>query len=102
MLHDVVARRGVQAVQLTHDNRVEITDLVGGRLHQHGKIDRNAVTLLSYSYEIELPNGHLMRQGQWLIITPEGAVAVLDDVTFRLWFEVATHLQELESRARPV
>lgn len=97
MLRDVVGRRGIQAVQLTYENRVELTELVGGRLHQHGQINRNSASLLNFSFEIELPNGHLMRQGQWLILTPEGAVAVLDDATFRLWFEVVSHLDALSA-----
>lgn len=98
MLRDIVARRGIQAVQLTYENRYEIVELVHGRLHQHGQIDRWDGSLMSFTFEIELPNGHLVRQGQWIMITPEGAVSILDDDTFRAWFAVADHLQIMESR----
>jgi hypothetical protein len=101
MIRDVIARHGIQAVQLTYENRVEITDLVRGRLHQHGQIDRASSRLMGFSFEIELPTGHLMRERQWLMITPEGAVSILDDDTFRSWFDVVDHLTTLESRALP-
>jgi sugar lactone lactonase YvrE len=92
-LKSVVARRGIRAVQLTYENRVQVCDLVGGRLHQHGRIDKASASLMSFTFEIELPNGHMMRERQWLLVTEEGIVSVLDDDTFRLWFEIASDLE---------
>jgi hypothetical protein len=93
----VIARRGIQAIQLTYANRVEVTDLVKGRLHQHGRIDRAAAELMSFSFEIELPNGTMMRERQWLVISAEGFVAVMDDDTFTAWFETVSLTDALDA-----
>lgn len=96
--YSVVARRGIQAVQLCHANRVDVTDLVGGRLHQHGSIDKSSGSLMGYSFTVELRNGTTMREGQWLVMSAEGAVAVMDDDTFRSWFDTVALEDALEGR----
>jgi len=94
---EVVARRGLQAVQLTYENRMEVADLVVGCLRQHGQIDKASMRVQSFSFDVVLPNGQPMREGDWLLVSPEGAVAVLDDATFRLWFAMAERSEPLSA-----
>lgn len=93
MIHNVVARRGIQALQLTHENRYAITDLVKGRLHQHARIDRTNPAATAYTYEVTFSrNGHdwKLKDLEWMLISPEGFVAIMDDDSFQNWFETAS------------
>lgn len=90
MIHGVVARRGIQAIQLTHENRYKITDLVHGKLRQRMRL---APEGMRYSYELTFErDGHpfKMNDSDWMLISPMGFVAIMDDESFQAWFETVS------------
>lgn len=90
MIHNVVARRGIQAIQLTHDNRYELTELVHGRLRQKMHLEPGVA---AYAFELTFARGGRewsVKEHEWILISPEGFVAIMDDESFRAWFETAS------------
>lgn len=91
MIHGVVARRGIQAIQLTHANRYNIADLVHGQLRQHMRIENRSD--VSYTYKLSFERGGSrweMTEGEWLLISPQGFVAIMDPESFDAWFETVS------------
>lgn len=90
MIHGVVARRGIQAIRLTHENRYEITDLVKGKLRQQLHLEPG---ISFYRYELVFErDGHhwSMKDGEWMLLSPQGFVAIMDDESFHVWFETVS------------
>ena len=98
MIHNVVARRGIQAIQLTHDNRYEICDLVQGKLHQRMRLVPGDQPLYFYELDFER-DGHRwhMTDKDWMLLSPQGFVAIMDDDSFRSWFETVSLSDASES-----
>lgn len=104
MIHGIAARRGIQAIQLTYENRIQLTDLVGGRLRQHGEIDKATLSLNSFEFSLEFSragHGYVVRQNEWLILSPMGPVAIMDDDSFQTWFEIVAIEDALSASVTP-
>ena len=89
MISGVVARRGIQAIQLTHENRYKVTDLVQGRLRQRARLD-SALGYAGYSFELAFTRDGRewsVKEHEWILLSPQGFVAIMDAESFDAWFE---------------
>jgi hypothetical protein len=103
MIHNVVARRGIQALQLTHENRYAITELVHGQLRQTAQLNKADPAASTYTYTLKFErDGHpwWVKDGEWILLSPKGFVAIMDDESFQAWFETAS-MQDALSASLP-